>query len=190
MINIPCVIFAGGKSSRMHQDKSLLPFENFPTLCQYQLNKLQKIFSHVYISCKNKDKFDFKAQFIEDIPTNGIYAPTPGFIAIFEKLQVSRFFVVSVDTPFLQKKEIITLLEHDSNNKDACIAMLNNRVQPMCGIYHASLYEKFKHMLVTDEHKLVYLLKNSNTSYVNFENKTSFLNLNTPQDYQHALTLV
>ena len=92
MIDIPCVIFAGGKSSRMGEDKALLPFGDFPTLTQFQLNKLQKIFNNVYISCKDSSKFDFlkeneDAKFIEDVKTEDTFAPTTGFIAIFEKLK-------------------------------------------------------------------------------------------------------
>lgn len=190
MIDIPCIIFAGGKSSRMGEDKALLPFGEFSTLTEFQLHKLQKIFTHVYISCKDKNKFHFKAQFIEDIQSHNVYAPTTGFLAVFEKFQSSKFFVLSVDTPFVNKNEIMKLLSSDTDNVDATIATLNNQIQPMCGIYHPSLYPSFQDMLDTNKHKLGYLLKNSNTQYVNFENNTSFLNLNKPQDYQDALTLI
>lgn len=190
MITIPCVIFAGGRSSRMGADKALLPFGEFSTLTEFQVNKLQKIFTHVYVSCKNKNSFDFEANFIEDLQTDTTYAPTSGFIAIFEELKCSRFFALSVDTPFVQKTEIMRLLDDDTDTADATIAILENKMQPMCGIYHASLYSSFKEMLASNQHKLGYLLKHSHTRYVHFQNKRSFLNLNTPQDYQEALTLV
>jgi len=60
VIDIPCVIFAGGKSSRMGEDKSLLPFSSFKTLTEFQLSRLSKIFKNVYISTKEKNKFEFK----------------------------------------------------------------------------------------------------------------------------------
>jgi molybdopterin-guanine dinucleotide biosynthesis protein A len=44
-----CVIFAGGKSSRMGEDKSLLPFGTFSSLAEYQYNRLSNIFDIVYI---------------------------------------------------------------------------------------------------------------------------------------------
>jgi len=74
MFQIPCVIFAGGKSSRMGEDKSLLPFGSFSTLTEFQLNRLQKMFKNIYISCKKSSKFDFNADFIEDISQNSVYA--------------------------------------------------------------------------------------------------------------------
>ena len=185
MLDIPCIIFAGGKSSRMGEDKSLLPFGEFPTLTQYQLNKLQKLFKNVYISCKNSDKFDFKANFIEDV--KDVYAPTAGFVAIFEKLDCERFFVLSVDAPFVDAKVIEKLIKEDKLDYDATIAKTEFGMQPMCGIYHKSLKDNFKKMLEDDNHKLGYLLKNSNTNFVKFTDNTLFLNMNDKKEYKQAL---
>ncbi len=190
MIDIPCVIFAGGKSSRMGEDKSLLPFGPYDTLTQYQLAKLSDIFSKVYISCKDKSKFDFQANFIEDIDTDGLYAPTAGFIAVFEKLEDERFFAISVDAPFISSYEITQLLQMDSPKSDATIAKTSFGIQPLCGIYHRSLAPNFLTMLHENNHKLGLLLKNAKTHFVHFENDAAFLNINHPQEYQEAIQLI
>ena len=190
MLNIPCIIFAGGKSSRMGEDKSLLPFGNSKTLTQFQLKKLQKIFNNVYISCKNKNKFDFEANFIEDIPSENIFAPTTGFIATFEKLNCERFFALSVDTPFISSYEIKKLVKEDIAHANITIARTKSGIQPMCGIYHNSIKDKFIQMFEENNHKLGFLIKNSNTTYVDFKDEKAFLNLNNPKEYQEALTLI
>ena len=190
MYNIPCVIFAGGKSSRMGEDKALLPFGGFDTLTQFQLNKLQKLFKTIYISCKTKDKFDFQANYIEDIKTENIFAPTTGFISVFEKLQCENFFAISVDTPFIDANVINKLIEADAADADATVAKTDNGIQAMCGIYHKSSLPFFMEMFKNDKHRLGYLLKNSNTIYVNFSDETPFLNLNNPRQYKEALELI
>jgi len=192
MYNIPCVIFAGGKSSRMGEDKALLPFANFNTLTEYQLYKLQKIFKTVYISCKDKSKFNFDANFIEDVKTDNVYAPTAGFVAIFDSLHVEKFFAISVDSPFINEDIIHKLIETDSLHvgADATIAKTPLGIQPMCAIYHRSLKSKFQKMLKEDNHKLGFLLKSSNTLHVEFEDEKPFLNLNHPHQYQEALKLI
>ena len=48
-----CVILAGGKSSRMGQDKTLLPFGGFKTLTHYEVAKFSKVFEEVYVSSIN-----------------------------------------------------------------------------------------------------------------------------------------
>lgn len=171
----------------MGEDKSLLPFDSFSTLTEYQLSRLSKIFSNVYISCKDKNKFDFDANFIEDIPSKETYAPTLGFISAFKELKTESFFVISVDAPFIDTKTIQTLLSADKKENDATVAKTDSGMQPLCGIYHNSLEEKFQDMQKTDNHKLGFLLKNSHTSYVHFKDEYPFLNLNNPHEYEIAL---
>ena len=184
--HINCVIFAGGKSSRMGQDKSLLPFGGFESLTKYQYQRLPKLFENVYISAKN-NKFDFDAEIIEDSPTDNLYAPTAGFEAMFKKLEDERVFVLSVDTPFVGEEEIRALLKNDNESVDAVIAETASGSHPMCGIYHRSLLRAFETMLKEDNHRLGQLLKGSKTNYVMFKNEEAFANLNHPHEYEEAL---
>ncbi len=184
--HISCVIFAGGKSSRMGQDKSLLPFGNCDSLAEYQYKRLSKLFDNVYISAK-ENKFDFDTNVIEDASTETVFAPTAGFEAMFSQLQDERIFVLSVDTPFVDKKEIRRLLDNDNQTLDAVIAKTASGSHPMCGIYHRSLLPAFKTMLEEDNHRLGQLLKISKTEFVMFENEEAFANLNHPHEYEAAL---
>lgn len=170
----------------MGEDKALLPFANNLTLLEYQYTRLSKLFKHVYISCKQKDIFSFNADFILD-NNDTTYAPTAGFLAAFETIQSDRFFVLSVDTPFVSEKEIAQLLKEDTPSVDATIATITTGMQPMCGIYHASLHQAFVEMQKTGNHKLGFLLKNSNVHFVTCEDETAFTNLNHPHEYEDAL---
>jgi len=190
MLDLPCVIFAGGKSSRMGGDKALLPFGSYETLTQYQYNRLCKIFKRVYISCKDNSKFHFHANFIEDKKSTDTFAPTIGFISVFNTLKDDAFFALSVDTPFIDEKTISKLLEEDQKNFDATIAKTDEGLHPMCGIYHRTLESKFIKMAQENNHKLGFLLKNSSTHYVYFKENDSFLNINHPSEYQKALSLI
>ena len=190
MLDIPCVIFAGGKSSRMGEDKALLPFAGFDTLTEYQHARLSKIFSSVYISCKDKSIFSFDANFIEDDKKSSVFAPTLGFISVFNTIKENRFFAISVDSPFITNFEIQKIILADKNFHDALIAKTDEGIQPLCGIYSKKLKNEFLKMLKKENHKLGLLLKNSQTSYVYFENSKPFLNMNHPQDYQEALKIL
>ncbi|MBW6489207.1 molybdenum cofactor guanylyltransferase MobA [Sulfurimonas sp.] len=190
MLDTPCVIFAGGKSSRMGKDKSLLPFGAFNTLTEFQLFRLSIIFKNVYISCKDKSKFDFEAQFIEDIKTDSIYAPTAGFISVFEHLKCESFFALSVDSPFVSEYEIEKIVASDKTDADATVAKTPRGTEPMCGIYHISTKDKFSCMLKENSHKMGQLLNSSKTIYVEFEDEKPFLNLNHHHEYKEALALL
>ncbi|MBE0515268.1 molybdenum cofactor guanylyltransferase MobA [Sulfurimonas sp.] len=190
MLEIPCVIFAGGKSSRMGEDKALLPFGGFNTLAEFQFSRLSKIFKNVYISCKDSSKFNFEADFIEDIKTDSLYAPTAGFISAFRHLKCEKFFAISVDSPFIAKDEIEKIVASDKTDADATVAKTPHGIEPMCSVYHRSMEKKFASMLKENNHKLGFLLKTSNTLYVEFEDEKPFLNLNHPHEYQEALRLM
>lgn len=192
MTDTPCVIFAGGKSSRMGEDKSLLPFGGFDTLTQFQLAKASKIFKKVYISCKDSSKFDFEAEFIHDIETTSTYAPTLGIISVFQTIEADSFFALSVDTPLITKEIILKLLDKDSKSKTAQVSVARTKqgLQPMCAIYHRSIYGNLLKMIENDNHKLGYLLKSVKTLHVDFDNEDAFLNINNPHEYEYALKLL
>ena len=184
---IPAVIFAGGKSSRMGQDKATLPFGSYDTLAQYQYEKLKKIFKEVYIGSKT-EKFDFDAPLILD--RYAASSPMAGLVSAFETLEdADALFVLSVDAPFVDEAVISTLLAADPN-ADAVIARCCKKVQPLCGLYRRSCLPHAKAALEEDKHKMGILLEELDTYYVDFEETETFLNLNRPEEYEAALRLI
>ena len=171
----------------MGEDKSLLPFGGYATLTQFQYERLKKFFNRVYISTKNRDKFDFDAPFLLD-PSDAEYAPTAGFVALFRELDDERVAVLSVDTPFIDEKIFSELLEADDAALDALIAKTETGSHPLCGIYHRSLAPEFERMLREKEHRLGKMLSVHRTRYVSFSDDRLFANLNHPHEYREALS--
>ena len=185
--NLACVILAGGKSSRMERDKTLLPFQGYPTLCEYQYRRMQKIFSHVYISTKDSRKFDFDADFILDGAE--AFAPTYALKRILESVKEPYLFVMAVDMPFLSEETVNTLIEAFDPAYDAVIAREGRIVHTLCGIYNKSILPRFEEAVKADKHKLQLLLQEAHTRYVTIDDPRSFVNLNYPHEYEEALTL-
>jgi molybdopterin-guanine dinucleotide biosynthesis protein A len=178
------VIFAGGKSSRMGEDKALLPFGDYPTLTEFQQAKLSTLFDKVYISAK-ENKFDFDCMVIEDKYTEN--SPLVGIISIFETLKVEEVFILSVDAPFVNRDTIEKILTHNERDRDAIIAQSPSGVQPLCGLYKKSILPLAYVQLEKGNHRLRDLLSLANTLFVKFDEDTSFTNLNHPEEYQKAL---
>jgi len=186
MFNISAVIFAGGASRRMGQNKALLPFGEYETLAQYQYERLKPFFKKVYISTKNPEFFRFTKNFIID--SSEQFAPTVGLLSSIEQLGEERFFVLSVDSPFVGEAEIKQLLEKDSYN--ATVARVDFSIHPLCGIYHASLKNELHRMIDENSHKLQSMLRDKNATYVDFDDNFAFSNLNELDDYKKALSLI
>lgn len=185
MFDLSCVLFAGGKSSRMGEDKSLLPFGGCETLAEFQYSRLKKLFPQVYLCAKTDSKFAFDANIILD-PEGADFAPTAGFVGAFNALNDDRIMVLSVDTPFVGEEVFRTLIDADSDDLDAVIAKTASGTHPMCGIYHRSLMREMERMLREGDHRLGKLLAASDTRYVLFEDEEPFANLNHPHEYREA----
>ena len=130
------VIFAGGKSSRMGKDKSLLPFATYATLSEFQQERLKPWFKKVYISAK-ENKFDFNCVCIED--KENISSPLIGLLSILESIEEEEIFVLSVDAPFVDQNVIEEILNSNDPSYDAIIAKSGSGIQPLCGLYKKSI---------------------------------------------------
>ena len=185
---IPCVILSGGKSSRMGEDKSLLPFSSSSSLIEFQYRRLEPYFNNIFISAKN-DKFDFlqdKSKLIID-KNQDIYSPILALQTILEKFD--KVFIIPVDTPFLTYQTINKLI-HESNTFDITIAQTPLKTHNLCGIFSKEILAFIKNMLKDDIHRINYLIKNSKSQIINFYNEDEFLNLNDKLEYKKALQII
>ena len=181
MIDIPCVILAGGKSSRMKEDKCFLAFKN-TTLIKYQYDRLSKIFSNVYISSKT-NKFDFDCELI--LEDNNIFSPMVALQTILQKHQ--EVFIISVDTTNISTSSIEKLI-YNSNNFDITIPKTkDNKTHNLCGVFKSSINTKIDEMIKENNHKIGYLIKSVNSNIVDGFSDNEFVNLNTKDDYSRLL---
>jgi molybdopterin-guanine dinucleotide biosynthesis protein A len=180
-IDIPLVIFAGGKSSRMGRDKSLLPFREYSTLTEYQLRRFDNEFDNIYISCKSKDKFDFVANYIEDC--SDTYSPLVAIESIFDYLDCDSFVALSVDTPYISIDTLRLLIENNSLEYIATTAK-SEYIEPLCTIYNRPILPIIKEAIASNHHKLMLLLKDANVVPIS---KDEFTNLNYHDDYLEAI---
>lgn len=179
---IPIVILAGGKSSRMGDDKALLPFGGYESLSEYQYFRLKKEFDKVYISSKS-DKFKSipKESIIFD--NSDVFAPTVAIYTALNRLDSDRVFFLSVDTPFVKIETIKELM-----NYELAVAK-SEYIEPLCGIYSKKLLNSLKDMIKNDNHKLQLLIYMFNFKTI-LRDKDEFLNINYNQDYILAKSLL
>jgi len=186
--DIPCVILCGGKSSRMGEDKALLPFASYPTLVQYQYERLKPYFKNVYLSSK-VNKFEFLDNDSAIIYDNGqTHSPLVALKTILEHIEEQKVFILTVDTPFVKPSTIATLIEA-SNGIEITVAK-TLKLHNLCGVFDKSCLYNIKNMIREDFHKIGALLEKSITKEVPFSDDDEFLNLNKKIDYEKALFII
>jgi molybdopterin-guanine dinucleotide biosynthesis protein A len=187
MFNLPCVILCGGKSSRMGEDKALLPFSTFKTLTEYQYKKLKPHFKEVYLSSKT-EKFNFKNKLILDKEKE--YSPIVALKSIFEFFKdENKLFIITVDTPLVEISTIEKLI-NESKDYDITLAKTSSREHNLCGVFSTKAIIEVEKMLEMDIHKVGYLLKKMDTTFIEFHNEDEFLNLNNKEEYYKAKSII
>lgn len=181
--DIPCVILAGGKSSRMGKQKALLPFEE-TNLLSYGYEKMCKIFQDVFISCREDVAIGFEK--VALIDKEEIFSPLVGIKNAFLGLQSQKIFFLSVDTPFVKPKTIRRLYEI-RGEYDLIYPKSGDRCHYLVGIWDRNVFEILNTALFLKQYKIVDLVDKIHTYELECDDEREFYNLNTPQDYQNAL---
>ncbi len=172
----------------MGEDKSLLPFASSKSLTQYQYDRLKPHFKDIYLSSK-VNKFDFinndKIIFDEN---KDVFSPILALQTIFKKLNNQKIFIITVDTPFVSLESISKLIK-ESKELDICVAK-TEKIHNLCGVFSSNISESINSMIESDIHKIGYLLKNNNTSFIEFPDDDEFMNINNKEEYEKSLYFI
>lgn len=186
--DVPLVILCGGKSSRMGEDKSLLPFGQYSSLVQYQYERLKPYFKEVYLSSKI-NKFDFLSDNSKIIFDEGeVFSPMVALQSILQQMETPYVFILTVDTPFVTLDTINSLIS-SCQKYDINVAK-TQKLHSLCGIFNKSVLSYVDELISQDIHKIGLLLDKFHTNIVNFYDENEFLNLNKKEDYLKALSII
>ncbi len=195
MFDCTCVILSGGKSSRMREDagidKAFLDFYGKPLYAR-QFEKLSSIFQNVYLSAKNREHYDQimtghiikDLEFVENIDTTSLFAPTLGMLSAFEATKSNSIFFIGVDTPFISQNSISKIISSNAKHKSA---RHNGKIHPTVGMYDKDICIELRDMIKNDKHKLTMLLEKIGTIFVDLEDGSELANLNRYEDYERVI---
>lgn len=185
--HITAIILAGGKSSRMGQEKGFVLLHDKP-LIEHILTVLESLFENIIIIANNAsyEKYHypvFRDIFFEKGALGGIYT---GLFYTETKIN----FIISTDIPFVNQ-EAITYLIENALEKEISIAQSKNKYQPLFACYSKALLPIIKTNIEANQLKLTNFVMENNANLIpmdNFEKENPFLfaNLNTLEEVQTA----
>ena len=134
------IILAGGKSSRMGEDKGLVLLNGKP-MVQYIIEVLKEVVSDIIIISNNESYTKFGIPVYADImkdkgPVGGIYT---GLYNSTTELN----FCISCDVPMISSDFILWLLKR-SGNASITLPMYKDKVHQMIGVYSKQVLSNFK----------------------------------------------
>lgn len=179
-MKIGAIILAGGKSSRMGQDKGLLLINNKP-MVTHVIDEIKKITSEVIIISNQKEYNQFEIPVFEDMIKNS--GPLAGIYTGLFYSKYDKNLVLSCDVPCVTADLLNYLIKH-SENYDVTIPTINNKTHQVIGVYSKSCMSYFKKELDSNQLKLKVALEKISLNLVdaNDFDEQVFANVNTQED--------
>lgn len=185
------VVLTGGKSSRMGRPKALLPFDGEP-LIAHIVRRLGRAFAEtVVVGAPDQELPPLPVVLVRDQvayqgPVSGIYH---GLKAATKEV----CFVTSCDAPFLNLALISHLITQIADS-DVVVPFWQERFQPLHAVYRHSVAPLLHEQLERSDLRPISLYPKVRTREVHEDELRrldpeglSFLNMNTPEDYQAAV---
>ncbi|GAA7743277.1 molybdenum cofactor guanylyltransferase MobA [Helicobacter pylori] len=188
--NIPCVLLAGGKSSRfitnnIQINKALMPFESYFSLLEYQYTRLLKLFKKVIISAKKS--YELNAPYLLERESD-LFSPLFGIYNAFLTLQTPYIFFIPIDTPLVSFESIKALC--GIKNFSVIYAKSPTKEHYLISLWHQNIFNALSYALKTQNYRLSDLVKNTSSVAMHFNKEEEFLNLNTLKDYELAVQIL
>jgi molybdenum cofactor guanylyltransferase len=183
-------VLAGGKSSRMGQDKAFIQLGG-RTLLAHALELAKSATGNVWI-VGSKEKFSAFGQVVEDIyPGHG---PLAGIHSALTSTHTELNLIIAVDMPFLQA-DFLSYLAAQARISTATVVVpeAGNGFQPLCAVYRREFAERAERALAAEKNKVERLFAEVETRVIrrhelerNGFSEETFRNLNTELDWEEA----
>ncbi len=178
-------VLAGGRSSRMGQNKALMQFEG-RTLLERALDHLHPHVHELIVIGDPSLYGHLHHQVIPDeLPGNG---PMGGIATALKHARYSSMLVLGCDMPKVTAELFIELKEGLTKVQDAFVPACDGNIEPLVAAYHKRCLPAFKACITQGQLKMIDGLDHVRTRYVQIcpgEDgwpKDLYRNLNAPSD--------
>jgi molybdenum cofactor guanylyltransferase len=155
-IEISAIVLAGGKSSRMGQDKALLSVEGLPLLRRVY-DVAQQCANKVYVVTPWQFRYQSilpdTCQFIPEVvsaPDGNPHGPLLGFAQGLAHIQTAWVLLLACDLPCLQAatlQEWAMTLTTIEENTIALLPRHQKGWNPLCGFYRQCCFSSLNHFI-------------------------------------------
>lgn len=202
------IILAGGSSSRLGVEKSLLFFDDKPLIC-WTVEKLARVVDEVIVVARDESRAKYLEELLErsdceklSVTWDGIlgFGPVAGLDAGMRCCKGDSAFATGCDLPFLNL-EIVNLLFELADEKEGYDAAVpvqpNGFFEPLHSVYdQKKMQSACQKALEKGERRIHVPLQELRIRRISFDllrpidaKLLTFFNLNTPQDLEAARRL-
>jgi len=177
-------ILAGGKSSRMGQNKALLNL-NGKSFIHSIASVLRQVFRDVIIISDHAEPCrSLGLPVYPDIIKN--CGPLSGVHSAFVHSSAPEIFVTSCDIPFISKELVEYIVDFDSK-ADVSIPFMNGKLHPLCALYTWKCFSFVEKNLKNKRFRLMDILKDLQVTVVPITPDLFFYRSNLLQNFNELI---
>jgi molybdopterin-guanine dinucleotide biosynthesis protein A len=177
-------VLAGGRSSRMRQDKALLTLGGEP-LVKRGVRKLSKVCGEVAIAGGSEELTQFGRVIHDESAGCG---PLGGIVAALDQSSFEWNLFLAVDAPFVPVPVLRELFFMTAGFPGVCVmARTQGVMQPLCAVYSRNALAVLRQELAAGRWKVTRAIEAAGpVKVMDFDDASWFANLNTPEEFAEA----
>ena len=177
-------ILAGGKSSRMGQNKALMEFQN-----ETMIGRILRQFSdcsEVLVSASQRGLYEADGLRVVYDEADSI-GPIEGIRQLIRHAGEEYVFICAADMPFVNREIADYLAEFVSSDYDCYVVTDEDHVHPLCAIYSKRVLPVIEELIRAKKYRLIEIFDRVRTKYVSLKH-TDFdrrvvRNVNTKDEF-------
>ncbi len=175
------IILAGGGSSRMGQDKSMLPVAGQPMI-KHVFEQLRPFFAQILISSNDAAQHDFLGATVVADEVRG-KGPMMGIVSALKASANDANFVIACDMPEIDVALMKWMLRQ-AGNHDAVVPKVGaDLYEPLFAVYSKGALPAMEGLLESGNNKIIDSFARCRAQYVDLPGR-QFRNINTQAEYQ------
>lgn len=179
------LVLAGGKSSRMGQDKGALQWHGMPQR-NYMAQLLKPFCDEVFISVRAEQESELGTAFPLLTDTFLELGPMGAIMSAFRKYPDHAWLVVACDLPLLDQAtlEVLTQARQPMRHATAFLSPQNQMPEPLVAIWEPKSYAQLLSFLAQGYSCPRKVLMNTDCSFVEAPQPAALTNVNTPEEFE------
>jgi len=181
---ISAAILAGGKSSRMGQDKSMMSFQGQPMI-QHIANQLHPLFASLSIGANDAERYAFLK--LPVVPDEALdKGPLMGILSCVAHAPTDLVFVIGCDIPQIQRDLIAQLITLAPGYDIVMPRNAEGRHEPLFALYRQTIVDPARAIIARGGRRIVELFDPVKVRFVDMPDTGWYHNLNTMADFNAA----
>lgn len=186
---VSLALLAGGRSSRMGEDKAFVPFHD-GTLLEWVRDRLAPLFAYTYIVAREPERFqDQGLPVVRDALQEA--GSVVGIYTAVLASPTERVVCVACDLPFVTPR-LVRLLAARSAGLDVLVPRHGNKVEPLCAVYGKGSLGAYREFIQAGGRRILDVYGELHTGYLDLDGlglgdpERLFANVNTPAELEAA----